>query len=121
MKRKNLREELKRLSMENKGNIRLINIKKDKEPYDLYIGRANGYLGLEESKWHNPFPLKREGDRPMIIEKAEAYFRSRQDLIDALPELRGKTLACYCFNSDKNEGKHCHGQILIKLYDEFVK
>jgi hypothetical protein len=107
--------------MENKGNIRLVNIKKDIAPYDIYIGRANRWLGLEESKWHNPFPLKREGDRPKIIEQVEEYFRSRQDLIDALPELKDKTLGCYCYNSDRKEGKHCHGHVLIKLYNEFVK
>lgn len=106
---------------ENKGNIRLINIKKDKEPYDLYIGRENKWLNLKCSKWHNPFQLKRESDRPMIIEKVEEYFRSRKDLIDDLLELKDKTLACYCYNSDRKEGKECHGHVLIKLYNEFVK
>lgn len=61
------------------------------------------------------------GDRPMIIEKVEEYFRSRKDLLDSLYELKDKTLGCYCFNSSRNEGKHCHGHVLIKLYDEFVK
>lgn len=109
------------IPIENKGNIKLVNIMKDKEPYDMYIGRANFHLGLEQSKWHNPFPLKREGDRPKIIEQVEEYFRSRQDLIDALPELKDKTLGCYCYNSTTGQGKHCHGHVLIKLYNEFVK
>jgi len=98
--------------------IKLANIKK-KEPYDIYIGRANRWLNLEGSKWANPFPLKRESDRDLIYDKAEEYFRSRPDLIEALPELEGKTLGCYCFSSTTNTGKKCHGQILIKLYEEF--
>jgi len=98
--------------------IRLANIKK-KEPYDLYIGRANKWLNLEGSKWANPFVLKRESQREDILIQVEEYFRSRPDLIEALPELEGKTLGCYCFSSVTNTGKKCHGHVLIKLYEEF--
>lgn len=97
------------------ANIKLINLKKDKGvPFDLYIGRKNMWLGLEESKWHNPHPMKNEGSRPLALARYEEYVRSRPDLIAALPELEGKTLACYCVP------KRCHGNILIELYEEFV-
>ena len=98
------------------SNIRLINLKKDKGvTYDTYIGRANGYAGLPESKWHNPFVLERESDRDMILEKYREYILKRQDLIDALPELEGKTLACWC------APKKCHGHLLIELYEKFYE
>ena len=92
--------------------IKLANIKK--EPYDIYIGRENKWLGLESSKWANPFPMKNESMREEVLTKAEEYFRSKPDLIAALPELEGKTLGCYC------APKKCHGEILIKLYKEFI-
>lgn len=99
----------------NKGNIKLVNLKKSPVYYDDYIGRQNKWLNLKESKWHNPFILKRESERAEILVKYEQYLRSRPDLIACLHELKGKTLACYCYP------KKCHGDVLIKLYNEFVK
>lgn len=96
--------------------IKLVNIKNKPTPeYDIYIGRANGWLGLAESKWHNPFRLKNEGQRPEILVQYEEYIRKRPDLIASLHELKGKTLGCYCVP------KTCHGSVLVKLYEEFVE
>lgn len=80
--------------------IRVVHCKK--EPYDIYIGRP--------SKWGNPFSV---GTREERISKYEAYIMSRPDLIQALPELVGKTLGCWC------KPKACHGDILkIMVEDE---
>lgn len=96
--------------------IKLVNIKHKPTPeYDIYIGRANGWLGLPESKWHNPFPMKNESERPGVIENYEKHVRARADLIASLHELKGKTLGCYCMP------KTCHGSVLIKLYEEFIE
>ncbi|MBI3972630.1 MAG: DUF4326 domain-containing protein [Chloroflexi bacterium] len=39
------------------------------------------------------------------------YRLSRPDLLTALPELRGKTLSCWC------KPKPCHGDVLVDLAD----
>lgn len=88
------------------STIKIVHVKYD--PYDLYIGRANKYLGLPESKWMNPFPMKNESERQMVIDKFEEYLLSRPDLMDALHELDGKVLACWC------KPRCCHGDILKK-------
>jgi len=98
---------------------KLANIKKG-DSYDLYIGRANKWLDLPASKWGNPFLMKNESERAKVILEYENHILNNPELIKSLPELAGKTLGCYCFNTDRNEGKTCHGLILIKLYKEFV-
>jgi len=76
-----------------------------KEPFDVYIGRG--------SKWGNPFKIGRDRNREEVISKFEAYMMNRPDLIQALPELVGKTLGCWC------KPKACHGDILkIMVEDE---
>jgi hypothetical protein len=49
--------------MDAEKEIAIINIKKDNSPYDIYIGRANKWLGLEASKWGNPFIMKNESQK----------------------------------------------------------
>lgn len=101
--------------MENSGNIKIVNIKKEKDvKIDLYIGRANSYLNLPQSKWANPFVMHNEGDRIRVLELYEEHIRSKPDLMNALVELKGKTLGCYC------APKRCHGDVLIQLYEEHV-
>ncbi len=75
-----------------------------KEPYDVYIGRP--------SKWGNPFVIGRDGTRPQVLTKYREWVQTRPDLMTALPELRGKTLGCWCapFNL-------CHGDVLKQLVD----
>lgn len=71
----------------------------------VYIGRP--------TKWGNPFKIGRDGDRQECLDKYYEYIKnSRQDLIDALPELKGKALACWC------KPKACHGDILVKLIED---
>lgn len=96
----------------------LINIKKTnfKEIENfLYIGRANKGLNLPQSKWGNPFYMKNEGDRPRVIEEYEKHIRNSPELINSLVELKNQTLGCYCAPN-----KPCHGNVLIKLYEEFI-
>lgn len=76
-----------------------------KEQYDVYIGRG--------SKWGNPFIIPKHGNRMQVIDLYEKYIRKKPELINALPELAGKILGCFC------APKPCHGDILIKLYKEF--
>ena len=75
-----------------------------KEKYDVYIGRP--------SKWGNPFVVGRDGSRQEVILKFLKWFRNQQHLIDALPELKGKRLGCWC------APKPCHGDMLAKLAND---
>lgn len=78
-------------------------VNKYKEPYEVYIGRG--------SKWGNPFVIGKDGNRDDVCDKYEAYLLSNQTLLDALPELKGKKLGCFC------KPQRCHGDILAKLAD----
>ena len=93
--------------------IKIANIKK-KEFYDLYIGRENKWLGLEGSKWGNPFVMKNESKREEVLAKYKEHILNSPELLNSLSELKGKTLGCYC------APKKCHGNVLIELYNEFV-
>ncbi len=72
-----------------------------KEPYDVYIGRP--------SKWGNPFSIGKDGTRDEVIEKYLQYVLGNDELMDALPELQGKVLGCWC------KPLTCHGDILVDL------
>lgn len=90
---------------------RVINIKDGRHPYDIYIGRANRSHHLAASKWANPYHIGKDGTRREVLDKYRTYILSRPDLLNALSELQGKTLACWCKPDD------CHGDILIELLE----
>lgn len=94
-------------------DVKIVNIKAG-AAYDIYIGRANKFYNVECSKWHNPFVIGKDGNREEVITKFEEYVRGKPELIKDLPELQGKTLACYCDYPKEN----CHGGVLIKLLKE---
>jgi hypothetical protein len=73
-------------------------------PDAVYIGRP--------SKWGNPFIIGKDGDRAEVIAKYEAWIKAQPELLRALPEIRGKTLMCFC------KPHACHGDVLAKLADE---
>jgi hypothetical protein len=71
--------------------------------YDVYIGRP--------SKWGNPFAIGKDGTREEVIAKYGQWLQTQPALLAALPELKGKTLACWC-------APHaCHGDILAERAD----
>lgn len=87
----------------NNSSVKVVHLKK--EPYDVRIDRT--------TKWGNPFTIGKEGTRDDVISKYEAYMMGRPDLIQALPELEGKTLGCWCkqtkeefFMFSEEEAKH---------------
>ena len=69
-----------------------------------YIGRP--------TKWGNPFIIGLDGSRLEVIEKYMDWFITQQHLIDALYELKGKNLVCWCSPCD------CHGDFLLELANE---
>lgn len=72
-------------------------------PNDVYIGRG--------SKWGNPFKIGPDGTREQVISKYEEYIVNQPHLLDALHELKGKNLICYC------APKECHGHVLERLIE----
>ena len=74
-----------------------------KEPYDILIDRT--------TKWGNPFRLTGNSteERRSVIDKYEAWLCSKPTLLAMLPELKGKTLGCWC------KPLLCHGDVLVRL------
>jgi len=75
--------------------------------YDVYIGRG--------SKWGNPFKIGQDGTRGQVICKYMAWILADLDLIQALSELKGKRLGCFC------APKPCHGDVLVELINKGIK
>lgn len=73
------------------------------ESYDLMVDRT--------SFWGNPFHIGIDGTRREVIAKYRAMVLSRPDMMARLPELRGKTLGCWC------KPKQCHADVLAELAD----
>lgn len=67
----------------------------------VYIGRP--------SKWGNPFVIGRDGSRAEVIAKYRAWIVAQPALMNALDELRGRDLVCWC------APLACHGDVLIDL------
>ncbi len=93
---------------------RVVNLKgKKKEDFDgvvVYIGRYHPKWG--SSKWGNPFKIGKDGTREEVIEKFRQYLLSRPDLMAQIPELKGKTLGCWC------KPNACHGDVIVEFADE---
>lgn len=83
-----------------------------KQKYDVYIGRANSYCGLLQSKWANPFVIGKDGTRKEVIAKYKEYILGNPELMNSLHELEGKTLGCWCHPFA------CHGDVLIELVNK---
>ena len=81
---------------------------------DVYIGR-NCFMGgwkLKKSYWANPFTAKECGSNEAAAAKFETWVRGQPEMMARVPELRGKTLGCWCKPSA------CHGDVLVKLVAE---
>lgn len=80
---------------------------------NVYIGRGMPYVdGASHSKWHNPFTVKKYG-LDECLRLYEKRVREDLSLWASLPELRDKTLGCWCVPESR-----CHGQVLARLVRE---
>lgn len=79
-------------------------VNKRDEDFDVFIGRP--------SKWGNPYSIGPDGGREMVIRKYAEWIQTQPHLLEALPELYGKRLGCYC------KPQSCHGDVLMKLAEE---
>lgn len=84
---------------------------------DVYIGRAwnLGGWNLAQSKWANPFTVKQCGSAAAAVQKYREYILTRPDLLDALNELEGKVLGCWCKEKPSDP---CHGDVLVELIEQ---
>jgi len=89
----------------------------------VYIGRNMSFYvdGAFGSKWANPFKVAKPGKKykkgtyyslDESVKLYEEHVRNSPELMAALPELRGKTLGCWC------KPAKCHGDVLVKLVNE---
>jgi hypothetical protein len=93
-------------------NIKSKAYKNTPEPQRVYIGRS--IRRHKNQGWGNPYLLdtetkKRDGSREEVIAKYRDYLLTRADLLTRIPELRGKTLCCWC------KPEACHGDVLVEL------
>lgn len=72
-----------------------------KAKYDVLVDRT--------TKWGNPFFMRNESQREEVIRKYKEWIKTQPELLAALPELKGKVLACWC------APKSCHADILAEL------
>jgi hypothetical protein len=73
------------------------------EPYDVFIGNP--------SKWRNQFVIGKL-NRWEVVELYRTWIMGKPELLNALGELRGKRLGCYC------RPQLCHGVVLLDLIQE---
>jgi hypothetical protein len=84
---------------------------------DIYIGRrmTMGGWNLPESKWANPYGLK-DYSLSDSLNKYEKKIRNDSELMNAISDLTGKVLGCWC--KGKRADDRCHGDILVKIWKE---
>ncbi len=86
-----------------------------REEYDVYVGRLpvpDGAPPGSDGFWGNPWKAGRDGTRAQVIERYEQYVLSQPRMLARLPQLRGKTLGCWC------APKSCHADVLLRLANE---
>lgn len=92
-------------------------------PEFVYIGRANRAYHLPNSIWGNPYPVKlNKGEsepsaRTRSINAYREYLRHKPELLAQVRGLRGKTLVCWCKDSD-HPHRQCHGDVLLEMLGE---
>jgi hypothetical protein len=73
------------------------------------------FVGVKKSKWANPYKIARDGTREEVIKKYRDWLSRQPELMAALPELRGKDLACW------SPETCCHAEVLLELANEMRK
>lgn len=86
-----------------------------RDPYDIYIGRG--------SRWGNKYVFKatrwedvvwcNSRDEAVDLHMRDLQAMPHKDLVDLLLPLVGKTLGCWCADSER-----CHGDNYIQLIKE---
>lgn len=113
------------------GEALVVHVKRD--PYDVYVGRANSRAGLEGSIWANPFRIgdaHPETGRKITRGAAVKLYKQwilrgeGRPLLRRLGELENVTLACWCAPKGgvrAHDPLVCHGQVLLLLLEHRAK
>jgi hypothetical protein len=103
------------------------------DPQNVYIGRRrivfidHQRFPPQDSMWHNPFKIGKDGTREQVLEKYDTLIRSKSknpQWLKELFQLEGKNLGCWCvaesviYPTDARPDVCCHGQLLVKLLQE---
>ena len=83
------------------------------EHYDVFIARP--------SKWGNPFKIALDGTREQVLVAYQRWLLApdkkgarRQLFHDAVRELGGKVLGCWC------APQRCHGDVLKEAIEQYI-
>ena len=86
------------------------------DPNHVYIGRnmTHHVAGAVGSKWGNPYKADKTNKKSLYrcLRRYERHIRKNPDLLNAVAELEGKEIGCWCKPSP------CHGDILVKIFKE---
>lgn len=97
-----------------------VNVKHDS--YDVYIGRRNKSYNLEQSIYHNPYIVGKDGTRAECLCKFENYLLGNTYILNRIDSLRDKVKGCWCAKPGQiltiRDNIICHGQIIDRyLYE----
>jgi len=98
------------------GKAVVANLRTDREL--ITWAKATGKLVRidRKSRWGNPYKLADQGndtERAEVCQRYEAeHLPAQPDLLDLIPTLRGKVLACWCSPAQ------CHGDTLARLANQ---
>jgi hypothetical protein len=71
------------------------------------------FFHYSDSKWGNPYKVPEYS----LEESLRLYeIHVREKLLKDIQELEGKTLGCFC-----DQTQPCHTKVLVKLFKEFYK
>ena len=90
---------------------RVVNLRHEELGDAVYVGRAMLRRSLAASAFANPYRVDVDGTRAEVIQKYRSWLLGRQELLQRLPELRGRRLACWC------SPEPCHADVLVELVD----
>lgn len=78
------------------------------EDFDVLITR--------QTKWGNPYHMHKDtpSERKRVLGLYREYVLKNENLMAALPELKGKRLGCVC------KPKPCHGDVLVEIIEKDV-
>ena len=77
---------------------------------------------MEEGMWMNPY--RAHFPKAEANELFEKFIRSHPNLLSCIPSLANTVLGCWCEPLYDSNGEvitlsECHGDVLIKLYNEY--
>ena len=88
-------------------------------PKHLYIGRRNIYVGVEQSKFHNPFPVKKYG----LNQSIKLYYELWKNK-DVKELMNYEEIGCWCLNCvdipSSIDDCECHGQVLLYILNQQI-